>query len=49
LWVLAGPGVPVGRRDGLRLLDVAPTALDLLGLPVPEGLQGQAVRPAAVG
>jgi arylsulfatase A-like enzyme len=40
--VLRGPGVPAGRRlPGLAsLVDVVPTALSLLGLPVPPGLDG---------
>ena len=40
---LAGPGVPPGTRlrpDGL-LADVAPTVLDLLGLPQPEVMTGK--------
>ena len=37
LLVMAGPGVPAaGRREGMHLLDVAPTVLELLGLePLP--------------
>jgi arylsulfatase A-like enzyme len=40
--ILRGPGVPAGRRlPGLAsLVDVVPTALSLLGLPVPDGLDG---------
>jgi arylsulfatase A-like enzyme len=40
--ILRGPGVPAGRRlPGLvSLVDVVPTALSLLGLPVPDGLDG---------
>jgi predicted AlkP superfamily phosphohydrolase/phosphomutase len=34
-----------GRRvEGLQLMDVAPTALDLLGVPVPPDMQGKIVR-----
>jgi predicted AlkP superfamily phosphohydrolase/phosphomutase len=41
---MAGPRVPPGGRFGsLHLLDVAPTILDLLGLPLPE-LDGQPVH-----
>src|SRR5262249_16862735 len=36
LFILAGPGVPAGRRlEGRQLMDVAPTLLGLYGLPVP--------------
>ncbi len=42
------PGsVPAGRIRGIaRLLDVAPTLLDLLGLPVPAGMSGRSLVPA---
>ncbi len=42
-WDLA---LPTGRRiEGLAsLVDVAPTALDLARLPIPEGLQGHSMR-----
>jgi len=41
---MAGPGVPaLGRFDSLHLLDVAPTILDLLGLPDRE-LDGRAIH-----
>ncbi|MEV0238825.1 alkaline phosphatase family protein [Streptomyces sp. NPDC050674] len=42
--VLAGPGVPAGSRlDAPRLIDIAPTVLDRLGIPVDPawGLQGR--------
>ena len=40
--IVREPGQTVGRQDPRRshLVDVMPTALDLLGLPAPEGLQG---------
>jgi predicted AlkP superfamily phosphohydrolase/phosphomutase len=49
LLIGAGPGIPAGRSEGLgeiggTLLDVAPTALALLGVPQPPELSGQAVR-----
>jgi predicted AlkP superfamily phosphohydrolase/phosphomutase len=44
---LAGPGVPAaGRVEGTHALDVAPTALDLLGLPHDE-LDGRPLAAAA--
>ena len=40
--VIAGPGVPVGRRDALaRHVDIVPTVLGLVGLPVPAELPGR--------
>jgi choline-sulfatase len=40
--VVQGPGIPAGRRlaGPVQLEDLAPTALELLGLPVPPGLDG---------
>lgn len=50
LFVAAGPGL---RRDalvhGATLLDVAPTILTLLGLPVPEDLDGSTMLAALDG
>ncbi len=40
LWIAAGAGVAArGTRDA-HLLDVAPTVLDALGLPVPDDMRG---------
>jgi arylsulfatase A-like enzyme len=46
-FLLWGPGVPGGVRvpDGVSLVDVMPTVLDLLGLSAPEGLDGESLRP----
>jgi arylsulfatase A-like enzyme len=42
---IAGPGIPaLGRFAALHLLDVAPTILDLLGVPVPDGLDGRPIH-----
>lgn len=39
---VCGPGVRRGTRlDALHLLDIAPTALYLLGLPIPDDLEGR--------
>ncbi|MFB3738228.1 MAG: alkaline phosphatase family protein [Candidatus Velamenicoccus archaeovorus] len=35
------PGQPVGRRDGLSLVDVGPTILSLYGIEAPEGAIGR--------
>jgi predicted AlkP superfamily phosphohydrolase/phosphomutase len=43
LWIAAGAGVGArGARDA-HLLDVAPTVLDLLGLPVPGDMRGRSL------
>jgi predicted AlkP superfamily phosphohydrolase/phosphomutase len=40
--------VEPGPREGMHLLDVAPTVLELLGLPVPPGMRGTSLlSPAA--
>jgi arylsulfatase A-like enzyme len=40
--VVAGPGIPAGRRPGLvELVDLYPTVANLLGLPTPETLPGR--------
>lgn len=40
LLIMAGPGIEPGEREGMHLLDVAPTVLDLLGLPRPATMRG---------
>jgi len=43
--IIAGPGVPRETHAGpVRAVDVMPTILDLLGRPVPEGLDGRCLR-----
>jgi predicted AlkP superfamily phosphohydrolase/phosphomutase len=37
----AGPGLPRGRLDAARIVDIAPTVLRLLGETPPAGLDGQ--------
>ena len=46
-WLLRGPGVPAGRLvDSLvQNVDVTPTLLDLLGVPIPSGTQGLSAVP----
>src|SRR5262249_4715170 len=44
--ILRAPGVPPERRDDMHLLDVAPTVLGLLGLPVPDRMRGKSLLPA---
>jgi len=48
--IMSGPGVR-GReiRDQVRIVDVMPTLLDLLGVPAPQGVQGTSLKPLARG
>jgi predicted AlkP superfamily phosphohydrolase/phosphomutase len=42
VFVLSAPGLPArGEVEGMHLLDVSPTLLDLAGYPVPEAMQGK--------
>ena len=44
LFQPAGDGIPGGRQiKGLRITDIAPTILQLFGLPVPQGMEGTAL------
>lgn len=45
--IFAGPGVPKNRNVGdlARTVDILPTTLDLLGIPVPKNLDGKSLRP----
>ena len=46
-WIAWGKGVTVGEIDAeIRTTDTAATALWLLGVPVPQGWDGEAVRSA---
>lgn len=43
LWQMQGPGIPEDKivdRTPVMMMDVAPTLLDLVGLPLPEGVEG---------
>jgi predicted AlkP superfamily phosphohydrolase/phosphomutase len=43
-FAMAGPGIPAtGEVKNMTLLDIAPTLLSLLGLPVPEDMEGQSL------
>lgn len=44
VFVLAGDGVVPGEVQGAAIADLAPTALSLCGVPIPEGLDGRALR-----
>lgn len=48
ICIVAGPGVPVGRREDLTIYDIAPTILARSGLaPAPE-LRGRVLAPPSV-
>jgi arylsulfatase A-like enzyme len=48
--VFAGPGIPKGRSDALVYLhDIFPTTCELVGAPVPEGLDGRSFAPIMQG
>jgi arylsulfatase A-like enzyme len=46
--IMSGPGIPEGeRRDAFcYLLDIYPTLCDLIGLPVPDSVEGKSLVPA---
>jgi predicted AlkP superfamily phosphohydrolase/phosphomutase len=44
MFILAAPNCPLsGEYDGARLLDIAPTLLDLAGYEIPETMQGRSL------
>jgi len=43
--LLAGPGVPHGKVETVRTVDLMPTLLKLLGREIPPGLDGQSMIP----
>jgi len=50
--ILSAPRLlPSGRRVGslVRTVDLAPTLLDLLGVPIPEGMHGTSLKPLIDG
>ncbi len=48
--IVAGPGVPVrAPADQVRIVDIMPTVLELLGLPRPAAVQGTSLVPLANG
>jgi predicted AlkP superfamily phosphohydrolase/phosphomutase len=49
LLIMAGPGIEPGPREGMHLLDVAPTVLELLGIDTPAAMRGRSLlAPVAV-
>ena len=48
--IVAGPGVPARAVDDrIRIVDLMPTALELLGIPAPAAVQGVSLMPLARG
>jgi len=43
MFILNGPGVESGEREGVEIYDVAPTVLSTLGLQVPEDMIGKVI------
>jgi len=50
-WILAGPGIRQGHEiaASVRIIDTAPTLLQLLGLPIPEHMTGSVVHEVLAG
>jgi predicted AlkP superfamily phosphohydrolase/phosphomutase len=47
IFLLRGPGIRPGvRLKGIRIYDIAPSILHLMGQPVPEGLDGKVLADA---
>jgi predicted AlkP superfamily phosphohydrolase/phosphomutase len=46
LYILAADGVPAGPGPEREIRDIAPTILELLGEPVPDGMEGHSLVPA---
>ena len=45
IFIMKGQGVEGrGLRDGLNLLDVAPTVLSLMGIEIPQDMEGKVIR-----
>ena len=48
MFILTGPNSPLhGEMKGARLLDIAPTLLDLAGYEIPQAMQGRSLLGAA--
>jgi len=43
ILVMANAGLKPGRRDGMHLMDVAPTILDVFDIPVPDDMEGKSL------
>ena len=45
--IMSGPGIEPCAVEGMHLLDVAPTVLELLGYDVPETMRGTSMLSGA--
>jgi len=44
MFILTAPNCPLrGEYEGARLLDIAPTLLDLAGYEIPDSMQGRSL------
>ncbi len=46
LYIVSGPGIEAGGRRDSHLLDIAPTVLDVLGIPTPPAMRGESMLSA---
>jgi arylsulfatase A-like enzyme len=44
IWAAAGPGVARRKEGTANIVDCAPTILAMLGLPIPNDMQGRVIR-----
>jgi predicted AlkP superfamily phosphohydrolase/phosphomutase len=45
IFMMAGPQVrTAGRREGMKIVDVAPTVLNLMGVEIPGDMEGRVIR-----
>jgi len=48
--IFAGPGIPKGRTEAFAyLMDIFPTVCELVGAPIPSGLDGRSLKPVMDG
>jgi predicted AlkP superfamily phosphohydrolase/phosphomutase len=44
IFIMKGPSTKTpGQREGLKLIDVAPTVLDLMGIEIPGDMEGRVI------
>ena len=45
IFIMAGQGIErSGQREGMKILDVAPTVLSLMGIEVPRDMEGKVIE-----
>jgi arylsulfatase A-like enzyme len=45
MLLVYGPGIEPGNLGPVKTVDLVPTWLELLGVPMPEGLEGSSFAP----